>query len=110
MISLITERGEALADLCRRSGVRRLYVFGSALTDRFDSSTSDLDFIVDMANRQPTGEYTDRYLGLIDGLEKLFERRVEIVSEQSIRNPYFREEVEKTRQLVYEQPLQETPV
>ncbi len=110
MVPLISERSDALADLCRRSGVRRLYLFGSALPDRFNPGNSDLDFVVDMANRQPTGAYADRYFGLIDGLEKLFDRRVELVTEQCIRNPYFREEVENTRQLVYEQPNSETAV
>jgi hypothetical protein len=56
-----------------------------------------------MADRQPTGEYADRYLDLAEALEKLFKRPVDLVTEQSIHNPYFQQEIETTRQLVYEQ-------
>lgn len=49
------------------------------------------------ADRQPTGDYADRYLGLADALEKLFQCRMDLVTEESIRNPYFRQEVEATR-------------
>ena len=103
MITEVTHRFTELEQLCKRFRVRRLYLFGSATTDRFDPRTSDLDFVVDMADRQPTGEYANRYLGLAEALEKLFNRPVDLITEQSIRNPYFLQEVETTRQLLYEQ-------
>jgi len=110
LIELIeTKRGE-LAELCRRYGVERLYLFGSAATGRFVPASSDLDFVVEMADRQPTGSYADRYFGFADELERLFGRPVDLITEQSIRNPYFRREVEATRQLVYGQPRKEAAV
>jgi hypothetical protein len=60
-----------------------------------------------MSDRRPTATYADRYLGLAEALERLFERRVGLVTEQSIRNPFLRREVEATRQLVYEQRREE---
>ena len=110
MVSVIEQNRTALAELCRRFRVSRLYLFGSGATGRFDSSRSDLDFLVTFADRRPTGEYADRYLDFADGLENLLGRRVDLVTEHSIRNPYFRREVESTRQVVYEQPSQEAPV
>jgi predicted nucleotidyltransferase len=107
MISLVEQRKDALADLCRRYRVRRLYVFGSAAEDRFDPERSDLDFLVKMAGREPSGSYADRVLELADALQRLFQRRVDLITEESMRNPYFRREVEATRQLVYEEPDQE---
>ncbi len=110
MVAIIEQKKTALAELCRRYRVEQLYLFGSATSGHFDTRRSDLDFLVCFADRAPTGEYADRYLGLAEGLERLFERPVDLVTEQSIRNPYFRREVESTRELVYERPHEETAV
>ncbi len=110
MVAIIEQRKTALAELCRRYGVERLFVFGSAVLGRFDPQHSDLDFLVRFSDRAPTGEYADRYLGFADALEDLFGRPVDLVTEESIRNPFFRREVEATRQLLYEQPSKETSV
>jgi len=110
MISLVEKSKPALADLCRRFRVRRLYLFGSAAAARFDPKASDLDFLVEMSDRRPTATYADRYLGLAEALERLLGRRVDLITEQSIRNPYLQREVEATRQLVYEQRGEETTV
>lgn len=110
MVAIIEHKRTALAELCHRYGVERLYVFGSAVQGRFDARCSDLDFLVSFADREPTGEYADRYLGFADDLERLFGRPVDLVTEQSIRNPYLRSEVESTRQLEYEQSDKETAV
>lgn len=108
MVAIVEHKRTALAELCRRYGVERLYLFGSAVLGRFDARHSDLDFLVSFLNREPTGEYADRYLGFADDLERLFGRPVDLVTEQSIRNPYFRNEVDATRQLVYEQSDEKT--
>ena len=110
MHPLITSHTEELADVCRRFGVTRMYLFGSATTERFRPVGSDLDFLVEMTDRRPNGEYADRYLGLAEALEQLFSRRVDLVTEQSVRNPHLRGEIAATRQLVYEQQHQETAV
>ena len=64
---LIEERLDYLAELCRKYHVRRIEIFGSALTDRFDSQSSDLDFILSFADLIP-GEYVDAYFGLLERL------------------------------------------
>ena len=110
MVAVIEQKKTALAELCRRYRVERLYLFGSALSGRFDARCSDLDFLVRFSDRQPTGEYADRYLGFAEALERLFDRPVDLVTEESIRNPFFRHELEATRQLLYEQPSEEASV
>ena len=110
MIGLVEARKREIAELCRRYGVERIDLFGSAVSGRFDPSVSDLDFVVHFADRQPTGGYAERYLDLADSLERLFQRRVDLVTEQSIRNPYFRREIEATREILYEQPRQEAVI
>jgi predicted nucleotidyltransferase len=89
-----------LAALCRRFGVRRLEVFGSVATGGFQSTTSDLDFLVEF--ERPLGPgYADRYFGLLEALEALFGRPVDLVVASAIKNPYFRESIDKTRVLLY---------
>jgi predicted nucleotidyltransferase len=110
MIALVEQRKPEIAELCRLYRVERLDVFGSAASGRFAPEMSDLDFVVRFQQRAPTGEYADRYLGFADALEDLFQRRVDLVSEESIRNPYFRREVEATRQPLYERALAEAAI
>lgn len=78
-----------------------MYLFGSAAQGNFQAESSDLDFLVRLDESQPA-EYTENYFGLATELERLFGRPVDLVTERSVRNPYFRQVVEATRQLVYE--------
>lgn len=97
---MIDARRDELAQLCRRFGVRRLELFGSAVTGRFDPDCSDLDFLVEYADPDG-GDPFDRYFGLIEALERLFGRRVDLVVARAMRNPYFIREVNAQRRLVY---------
>ena len=101
MIALIEQHRAALADLCRQFGVERLELFGSAAKGTFRPDASDVDFLVTFADPRP-GTYADRYLGLLLALEKLLQREIDLVTERSIRNPYFRKTVNATRQLIYD--------
>lgn len=107
MIPQVEQKRDELISLCRQFRVERLDLFGSAASGSFTAERSDLDFLVRFADRHPNGEYADRYLDFADELERLFQRPVDLVTEQSIRNPYFRSEIEQTRELIYEQPRQE---
>lgn len=89
----------ALAALCRRYGVRRLELFGSAASGAFDPARSDVDLLVDFDD-DPAGLF-DRYFGLKEALEVLYGRPVDLVSAGSLRNPYFIAAVNETRRLVY---------
>ena len=110
MIPLVTQKKRELIKLCHRFKVERLDVFGSAADGNFRSDSSDLDFLVRFASPEPTGEYADRYLDLAEALERLFHRPVDLVTEQSVRNPFFRRVVDASRQLVYERQDPQTPV
>ena len=100
MHPVIEEHREALRDLCQRFGVRRLEIFGSAAGTRFDPDSSDLDFLVDFV---PTSRalLADRYLGLLEALQALFERPIDLVMTAAIKNPYFLQGIEPSRTLLY---------
>ena len=101
MLPLVERNLPALHDLCRRFGVRRLDLFGSAATGAFREDESDLDFVVACADTRSPG-YADRYLDLAEALEARLGRDVDLVTERSIENPYFRRAVDATRRPVYE--------
>jgi uncharacterized protein len=96
---ILTKRAE-LAELCRRHRVRRLALFGSALSEDFDPGRSDLDFLVEFESL-PAGSYANTYFGLLEGLQGLFARRVDLVEAGSVRNPYFRREIEAHQETLY---------
>jgi predicted nucleotidyltransferase len=97
---LVEEKRGALLDLCGRHCVRRLDLFGSAATGEFDPASSDLDFLVEIEDLEPAA-YSEAYFGLLEDLEQLFGRRVDLVVEAAVTNPYFRESLERTRVRLY---------
>jgi uncharacterized protein len=100
MTSLFAQRRAELEALCRRYRVRRLELFGSAATGQERPGESDLDFLVEF-DPLPPGGYADAYFGLGEALEALFGRAVDLVVASAIKNPYFRQSVERTKTLLY---------
>jgi predicted nucleotidyltransferase len=100
MNPLIEQHLEALLELCRSQPLRRLDLFGSAASERFDPETSDLDFVVELEDLEPMA-FAEAYFDLLAGLEDLFARPVDLVVESAIKNPYFRESLEQTRTRLY---------
>lgn len=102
VIALVSGSTGAIANLCREFGIKKLDVFGSAATGAFNPETSDIDFIVDF------GEYDRgtawRYFDFADALEELLGQQVELITEEEIKNPYFRAMVEEQRVNVYNGP------
>ena len=100
MVNLIAQHRERPVELCRKYDVARLDVFGSAVRADFDPARSDLDFPVDFHNFT-IHNAADRFFDLLSDLEKLFGRKIDLVSETAIRNPYFRESVDQERVNLY---------
>lgn len=89
---------QAIADACRSFGVRRLELFGSAVRD--PEHANDFDFLVDLAEAEP-GKYAKAYFGLIEALQRICGKPVDLVTGRSIRNPYFRISVDRSKRLLY---------
>lgn len=85
--------------LCVVHKVKQLYAFGSVLTDKF-SNNSDIDLIVDF---EPIDivQYADNYYDFKFSLENVLQKPIDLLEEKAIKNPYFREVVDKQRQLIY---------
>lgn len=85
--------------LCKKYNVKKLYVFGSVLTDKFNDK-SDIDFLVQF-NSLDLSQYADNYFDFKFSLEDVLKREVDLLEEKSIKNPYFLEAVNHQKQLIY---------
>ena len=99
MHDVIERNKTAIAEVCRKHGVRRLDVFGSGARGiDFDPARSDVDFIVEYDERVPT---LSGFFALRDALSNLLGRRVDLVSLQGLTNPYVKADIERSREQVY---------
>ncbi len=100
MAELIESKMSELRALCERYRVERLALFGSALREDFDAGNSDLDLTVEFQPMTPQ-EHAAAYFGLLEDLESLFGRRVDLVEIEAVRNPYLRREIEAGQETLY---------
>ena len=91
---------DRLVTLCELHNVQQFYLFGSILNAKFNDS-SDVDVLVQFGDVELM-EYFDNYMDLKEKLEELFQRPVDLVENQAIRNPIFRKVVDREKLLVYE--------
>ncbi|MDQ6844053.1 MAG: nucleotidyltransferase domain-containing protein [Bacteroidota bacterium] len=98
-MTVIEEHITDINSLCVKYNVKQLFAFGSALTEKFNNE-SDIDLIV---NFEPidTVQYADNYYDFKFSLEDVFKKPVDLLEEKAIKNPYFREGIDKQRQLIY---------
>ena len=97
---LITNQNiEEIQKICKKLNVKRLYLFGSSITENFNSN-SDIDLLVDFDETQPE-KYYDCYYNLKVFLIKYFDRRIDLLELRALKNPYLIEEINKTKILVY---------
>ena len=101
IIPLVTSRKQQIRTLCQRHHVKRLDVFGSAVTGNFHPDESDIDFLVQFDDSPEALRFETRFQ-LTEELKTLFGRSVDLVDDSAIQNPYFREEVDQTREPIYE--------
>lgn len=100
MMGVLTIRRDQLVALCQKYRVRRLDVFGSAARDDFNEESSDIDLLVEFDD-MPFPDRGDAYLGLLTDTEALLGRHVDLVEVGALRNPYLRQGIESSRQLLY---------
>ena len=90
---------DAIQHLCKKHNVNSLYVFGSVLTDKFNDE-SDIDMIVSF-KKIPLENYADNYFDLKFTLQDVLQRSVDLLEEQAIKNPYFLQNINKNKYLIY---------
>ena len=100
MNSILKNQLDTIRSLCERYRVKTLYVFGSVLTPTFDTY-SDIDLLVDFLD-QDALQYASNYFQFKFELEKLFNRKIDLLEERALKNPYFIENINQKKQLLYE--------
>lgn len=97
---LIEKNIKTLHALCKKYKVKNLYVFGSILTPRFNDE-SDVDLSVNFYPEEDPLISGENFINFYLDLQDLFGRNVDLVDESIIRNPYFKEELNETKKLIY---------
>jgi predicted nucleotidyltransferase len=100
MQPIITENRERIAELCRQHHVRTLAVFGSAVRDDFDPTRSDVDLLVEF-EPLPYPESVENYWEFEDALKELFARKVDLIRNGLIKNPYLLREIQAEQEMLY---------
>jgi predicted nucleotidyltransferase len=99
MDSIITENINKIKSLCVAHSVRELFAFGSVVTDQF-SYKSDIDLLISFMPMKPE-DYADNYFEIAEMLEDIFHRSVDLLTDKSLKNPYFIESINKTKTILY---------
>lgn len=104
MERIITDNLDALIAICKRHHVKALWVFGSAAGVGIDGNRfgpeSDVDLLVQFEKEYVSADPFGLFY-LIDDLEAIFHRKVDVVERDAMRNPYFIEAVEQQKRLLY---------
>jgi predicted nucleotidyltransferase len=97
----ISKKQNDFALLCRTHNVKYLYAFGSSVSEKFDPKKSDIDLLVEIDSKDPI-DRGEKLLSLWDLFESFFKRKVDLLTESSIRNPFLRKSIDSTKVLIYD--------
>lgn len=99
--SIISNNMNTLKLLLDKHKVQRLYAFGSVCSERFND-LSDIDFLIKFKSETTPIERGENWFALLDGFRLIFKRDVDIITEDSLLNPYFIENINSSKELIYE--------
>ena len=103
MVALIKDNIQAIQDLCEKHHVRSLYLVGSAAKENVFTAESDVDFLYRFRKEDiKETDYADNYFDLLFELQDILNRKVDLVSEEKMKNPYFIESITRSKQMIYE--------
>jgi predicted nucleotidyltransferase len=88
-------------NLCKTHKVKSLYAFGSSTNSKFDNEKSDIDLLVEIDAPDPI-DRGEKLISLWDTFETFFKRKVDLLTDSSIRNPYLRKSIDSTKVLIYD--------
>jgi len=97
----ISTNSTIFISLCQAHKVKYLYAFGSSTNDSFDPERSDIDLLVEMKDLDPIDK-GEKLISLWDTFEDFFHRKVDLLTESSIHNPYLRKNIDTTKILIYD--------
>ena len=99
-MGVLDAKRELINDACRRCGVTRMHVFGSALRQDFRPGESDIDLLVEFSPMKPA-DLADAYFNLLEDLGSILNAPVDLVMSDAVKNPYIAADIDRTKQLYY---------
>jgi predicted nucleotidyltransferase len=100
MIAVVENQRETIAALCRKYGVVRLYVFGSALSEDFRPGESDVDLLVEFGPMDGHSK-AHAYFDMLDELRGILGTEIDLVMVGAVKNRYIARDIERTKQVLY---------
>jgi uncharacterized protein len=88
-----------LKKLCVIYNVEKMYLFGSSLNSSFNEK-SDVDLLVKFKQIE-LSKYFDNYINFKEKLESLFGREVDLLEEQTLKNPILIKSIDNSKELIY---------
>jgi predicted nucleotidyltransferase len=101
MHSIIKNNIIQLNQLCVAHKVAKLYAFGSVTNESFNDKKSDIDFIAELKPSSPI-ESGEQLMALWDDLENLFQRKVDLITEATVKNTFLKKSIDSTKVIVYD--------
>ena len=98
-MNIVESNIDTIRKLCQKHHVAKLYLFGS-LQKGNRKETSDVDLLVKFGNID-LYHYFDNYLDLKNSLESLFKKPVDLVEEQTVKNPVLKSSIDRSKKLIY---------
>ena len=100
MADFIDAKNEEIAAVCLQLGIKRLFVFGSALRDDFRPGESDIDLLVEFGPVEVTNLF-HAYLDAREAFRKIFQANVDLVMQDAVKNKIIARDIDRTKRLVY---------
>lgn len=97
----IKVRPEEFTSLCKSHDVKFLYAFGSSIHENFKEDSSDIDLLIELDTEDPI-QRGQNLIDLWDKFENFFQRKVDLLTSTSIKNPILKKNIDSTKILVYD--------
>lgn len=97
----ITHKMAEFLSLCKNHNVKHLYAFGSSITDHFNEASSDIDLLIEIDDEDPM-ERGEHLINIWDKFEQFFQRKVDLLTYSSIKNPILKKSIDATKVLIYD--------
>jgi len=101
LVQILKNKKTDVVNLCRLLHIKRMYAFGSAVSDQFRTD-SDIDLLIAFEDNLTLEEYTENYFSLHSQLRELLNRDIDIVTESSLSNPYFIDSINESKVLIFD--------
>ena len=90
-----------IISLIEKHKIKEAYLFGSVITEKFNEEKSDIDLLVNFFDGIDPLEKGELIWNLRFALEDNLKKPIDLITESSLKNPYFIEEIKETRVKIY---------